>query len=286
MRRVPSGFDWPLNKTWEGYFIPEFLRTDACSWCEGYGYSPEARRMHDEWWGYVEFKPEDNGSVPFEHTHPKIWAFAERNVTGAPHFYGTDPFAIDREAQRLAALWNGAWKHHLNQEDVDAQLADGQLHDMTHTWDGENGWQEIVPRPTLTAREVNDFYLTGFGSPSEWTAMKTRAAREGIDMKCAHCKGKGSVEKFKGQRKAAKKWKPTKPPKGDAWQIWETVSEGSPVTPAFDTPEDLAKFWALKNGGDYENALKWIVGPGWAPSGIISGGEIKTAEDIISEGGL
>ncbi|URP22295.1 hypothetical protein SEA_BIG4_262 [Microbacterium phage Big4] len=288
VRRVPSGFDWPLQKTWEGYFMPEFLRTKKCGMCDGYGYSPEARQMHDQWWGYVDFKPEDNGSEPFDHHLPQIWQFAERNVTGSPEFYGTDPFAIDREAQRLAALWNGAWRHHLNQEEVDAMLVEDGLWDMTRTWVSGEGWKEIEPKPHPTAREVNEFYLTSIGSgPSEWVAMKLRAEKYGIEMDCSYCAGKGSIEKFKGQRKAAKKWKPTKPPKGDAWQIWETVSEGSPVTPAFDTPEELAAHWAKASSGEaYENALKWIVGPGWAPSGIISGGQIKTAEDIISDGGF
>lgn len=268
--------------------MPEFLRTKPCVFCGGYGYSPEARRMHDDWYGNGHFRPEDNGTEPFPYDHPKIWAFAERNVSQSPEYYGNGTDAIAQEARRLAALWNREWSHHLNQEEVDAQLAEGQLREMTHTWDRENGWQEIVPRPTLTAREVNEFYLSVLmGGPSQWVAMKTRAAREGVDLNCEHCNGKGSTEKFKGQRKATKKWKPLEPPKGDAWQIWETVSEGSPVTPAFDTPEELAAHWAKASSGiEYNNALAWIVGPGWAPSGVIVGGQVKTSEDIISEGGL
>lgn len=268
--------------------MPAFLHTESCTFCDGYGYSPEARRMHEDWYGHGDFRPEDNGSEPFQYDHPKIWAFAEHNVSQAPEFYGTGTAAIAREARRLATLWNAEWSHHLNQEEVDAQLADGSISEFTHTWDRENGWVEKVPRLTPTAREYNEFFLCSFiGGPSQWTAMKTRAAREGVSLECSHCKGTGSIEKFKGQRKAAKKWKPLEPPKGKAWQIWETVSEGSPVTPAFDTPEELAAHWAKASSGtEYNNALAWIIGPGWAPSGMIVGGQIKTADDLISEGGL
>jgi hypothetical protein len=33
-------------------------------------------------------------------------------------------------------------------------------------------------------------------------------------------------------------------PEGDGWQMWETVSEGSPISPVFATPEELARWLA------------------------------------------
>jgi len=36
------------------------------------------------------------------------------------------------------------------------------------------------------------------------------------------------------------------PPKGDGWQLWETTSEGSPVSPVFKTAEELAE-WCAEN---------------------------------------
>jgi len=36
-------------------------------------------------------------------------------------------------------------------------------------------------------------------------------------------------------------WKPTEPPAGPGWQLWETVTEGSPITPVFATQEGLVQ---------------------------------------------
>jgi len=65
------------------------------------------------------------------------------------------------------------------------------------------------------------------------------------------------------------------PPTGDGWQLWETVSEGSPCSPVFATAEELAQH--LADGGGhplgepptYEQALAFVR-KGWAPSMIRS----------------
>ena len=57
------------------------------------------------------------------------------------------------------------------------------------------------------------------------------------------------------------------PPVGAGYQLWENTSEGSPLTPVFETIEELAKYCAdtANNvtifGSDtlcYESWLKWI----------------------------
>jgi hypothetical protein len=45
---------------------------------------------------------------------------------------------------------------------------------------------------------------------------------------------------------APKYWRPTEPPSGEGYQLWEIVSEGSPVSPVFALPEELAQ-WCAKN---------------------------------------
>jgi hypothetical protein len=76
------------------------------------------------------------------------------------------------------------------------------------------------------------------------------------------------------------------------WQVYQTVSEGSPVTPPFATPEELidylvqyGDFWDQQRGegGWRREAAEAFVKSGYAPSGIVSatteGVEILTARD-------
>lgn len=67
-------------------------------------------------------------------------------------------------------------------------------------------------------------------------------------------------------------WEPTEPPEGEGWQVWETVSEGSPVTPVFDSPQELAIHMSTVGvwGKVYEfsTALRFIL-EGWAPTAVI-----------------
>lgn len=70
-------------------------------------------------------------------------------------------------------------------------------------------------------------------------------------------------------------WRETAPPSGDGWQLWEDVSEGSPVSPVFPDRESFVD-WLSK---DYRNVLgsqlsrseaEALVDAGWCPSfGII-----------------
>jgi len=47
------------------------------------------------------------------------------------------------------------------------------------------------------------------------------------------------------------------PPSGEGWQVWEKVSEGSPVTPVFPTAEALAKY--LSTVGDlWHQKTDWL----------------------------
>lgn len=61
---------------------------------------------------------------------------------------------------------------------------------------------------------------------------------------CPGCSGHGSTERYPGQRTEAEAWEPTEPPTGSGWQMWETTSEGSPVSPVFATAEELADWLA------------------------------------------
>lgn len=69
-------------------------------------------------------------------------------------------------------------------------------------------------------------------------------------------------------------------------QVWETVSEGSPVTPPFETKQGLADYLA-EHGDFWDHGRGWgqaradaFVADGWAPSMMISGGRIYESKDI------
>lgn len=242
IRRVPRGFNWPLKEVWTGYLLPEWLQAPSCSDCEGYGHSPYARHIRDLWYGYRPFSPAKTGSTFLTPQTPKVRAFAERNVASSPRFYGDGERAIVREAARLADLWNGMLCHHLDQEDVDALTDAGRLMEFTHTWTTGEGWKPREPAYRPSAAEVNEWSLDGIGHDAinQMIVTRARCERVGEPEACATCGGHGSIEAFTGQRALAEDgdWQ-IDPPTGEAWQVWETTSEGSPCSPAFDTRDEL-----------------------------------------------
>lgn len=79
-----------------------------------------------------------------------------------------------------------------------------------------------------------------------------------------------------------RKWTPEE---ATHFVVYETVSEGTPVTPAFATPEELVEYLATK-GTFWDSGKGWnrtsaerFVAAGWAPSGIAVVGEgFKTVD--------
>lgn len=97
---------------------------------------------------------------------------------------------------------------------------------------------------------------------------------------CPECHGDGATWEDEESKRAADEWVPSEPPTGEGYQIWETVSEGSPISPVFATPEELArhmagKQWGADKGGSYETWLSFINGPGWAPSMVVDANGIR-----------
>lgn len=299
IRRVPLDFDWPLQKVWGGYLRPNRLDGAQCPECKN-GYSAHAQNLYDLWYGYLPFDPESTGSTPLTFDTPAVRAFAERNVLNSPDYYGTGETAIAREGRRLARLWNEQWSHHLSQDDVDALVAGNRLYDFTHTWSKETRWQKIDPPVVPTAAQVNEWSLRGFGHDSinASVVVSARCKREGQAKICSRCEGHGSVEAYPGQRAEADAWEPTEPPTGDGWQMWETVSEGSPVSPVFPDAEGLARWLTTPDGGEMAGPsrrpmsieqARGFVAAGWAPSlignagGLHDGASFVGTEAVLSQ---
>lgn len=270
VKRVALDFSWPLKQRWQGYLNPH--RVPLCEACDGDGGSPWARRFAAEWYGRAPFDPAAYGATPLTADHPLVVAFARRNVERDHAFYagrimgyGTGEEAVRREAERLWDHWRGQWSHHLVQADVDALVKADRLRD--------------IKSPSPTAAEVNDWSISGgFGHDAinQWVCVRARCKRERVPVRCAYCKGSGEDGRAKAIKRKHDAWSPTEPPEGDGWQMWETTSEGSPISPVFATPEELAR-WLADNGastfgsdtGTYEQWLRMITGAGWAPSAVV-----------------
>lgn len=105
---------------------------------------------------------------------------------------------------------------------------------------------------------------------------------------CETCDGKGSLEKYPGQRADGDAWERTEPPDGEGWQLWESVSEGSPISPVFESAEALAAWMASPaytrniTGAPltYKGALAFVH-EGWVPSMMEKGGVLYTNEATV-----
>lgn len=279
LRRVPLDFDWKLKEPWEGFLNPYFERQHKCPTCES-GYSPTAQLYHDKWYGYVPFNPYETGSTPWKPSDQPILDFATRNITRSSR-YNTNEHTIYTEATRLANMWNGQWCHHLGQSDVNALVAEGRLVELTHDFI-DRKW--IPTGKTPTAKEVNTWAVIdpmAHDSLNAWICVKAKCDSLGVDHICSTCGGESFIWNSEDDRILYEEWKPTPPPTGPGYQIWETVSEGSPVSPVFDTPEELAKWMTYNSSGvdvgtSYEQWMKFILGPGYSVSTVIKDGVITT----------
>ena len=127
----------------------------------------------------------------------------------------------------------------------------------------------------------------GYCSSDRWSAKKKLVAAAGLPEDwgiCPACKGEGTVWDSPADKQASEDWERSEPPTGPGYQIWETVSEGSPISPVFATPEELAQHmtktrWGADKGSSVETWLRFINGPGWAPSMVMDANGIRTGAD-------
>lgn len=169
----------------------------------------------------------------------------------------------------------------------------------------KNGYQQNYPHPYLTEMGIQDVgpgfkdllekligtpFKPGFGGYDShdvyWALLKKLELPERWSV-CGFCDGHSI---HPDDYAAYDAWKATEPPTGDGYQIWETVSEGSPISPVFDTPEKLARWmaspahkWETDRGTTYESWLKFITRHGWAPSMVVENGTIKSGVEAMTE---
>lgn len=258
IKRVKLDFNWQLGKVWGGYVNPFLSQSVNCPACGGSGQSPDAAAIRDEWYRWPSLE--------------------------------------------------GEWScNNLDQEDVDALLAKDRLWDFTRVPVNDeqrklvadrvasgkhNSWLPFDNGRKPTAAEVNEWSKRGMGHDSIncWIVVEAKCKRLGLPLTCSRCGGESTLWPSPEIKAQYEGWKPTEPPRGRGYQLWETVSEGSPISPVFKQPEDLAQWlvespdykWRKNDAGTtYKQWLAFIRGPGWAPSAMSVGGKFMTGVQAV-----
>jgi hypothetical protein len=86
----------------------------------------------------------------------------------------------------------------------------------------------------------------GHDAIDRWNATKAIIRAAGQDDRWGICPGCEGHAYHPDDVEAQESFEPTEPPTGDGWQLWETTSEGSPVSPVFASAEELAA-WCADN---------------------------------------
>ena len=285
IKRVAEGFDWPLKKVWAGYDNPYWnLRRDCPECCTNgrRGFSPYAGRLYDLWYGDAPFRPEDNGSAAWLPSDPFIDHVIRLKVMHSPaswfEMYKCEDIdqVVLLESIRMCEHYNKAWQYHLSDQDILDLVEADCLWDFTRrplnpdqeTW--PNGWTQ-EPNGYLPSREeVLKWHMSpgfsGMAGSETYAIIRARCQREGQPLECERCGGNGDIWESQAAKRLYDEWEETEPPEGEWWQVWETVSEGSPYSPPFATAEELINWLVQEEGYSDGAAESFVLGSGWVPS--------------------
>lgn len=261
VKRVPLDFRWPLRTPWQGFVMSDDLNPVTCESCDGTGLNPETRQLSKDWYDHDGF-----GS--------RWWYDYKTGIDGEPAT--SAPWKVFGESR--------AWQYKLEQDEVDNLISEGRLHGYTDTWDvQERKWVRDPAKPWPTAAQINREMQFGFGHDgiNHYICTRFRAKKLGFYGVCPHCQGESHIFRDEAQRRAYDAWERTEPPEGEGWQMWETTSEGSPISIVCETPEKLAA-WLVSNrassfGHDGASFAAWLsmIRAGWAPSMVGDGGGLQ-----------
>lgn len=271
VKRVPMNFEAPLNKVWRGYINPYGKYSHKCEVCGGCGQTPEAKFISDTFYHHC--------------AEERFRNWVGHTLAGTPtaerlRRMGWDETIIGNieMARKFGFKILASWRDKLEEGDIKALVREGRLNDWTHTWDKEKGWTKKKKFKLPTNDEVAAWDANGMGHDSinQWILSKRRFKKFKIKVDCPACNGQGSTWEDPKYEKLYDDWKDEEPPEGEGWQMWETTSEGSPISPVFATPEKLARYLADTNassfgdmGASYDQWLSMIKA-GWAPSAMAS----------------
>ena len=203
-----------------------------------------------------------------------------------------DGSGLNPETKQISDDWYAfddrrrRWSDNITQDEVDALIEHGRLYDFTSEFVPGEGWKDIDPPPVVTAEIVNEWSKNGLGHDAinQWICVETRAKRLGVYGECPVCNGTGAIWFSDEIKEKSEQWYDAErydPPTGEGWQVWEAVSDGSPMTPVFATADELIDY-LVDSGYSVDAASKFVLEDKWCPSMIIVGG--RSYNNIESSG--
>lgn len=171
------------------------------------------------------------------------------------------------------------------------------------------GWDHPVTQDTYGRERRQPMYDETYETASaEWLSEFDRirsGGAKGYEIECYP----GGVVDWASENTAPSKeyYRPWSDDEAVWFQLWETVSEGTPVSPPFETEDELIEYlayngdfwdqdrctkpdWAELWGGvlgvsawGKERAERFVKGAGWAPSMIIVGGVVKDGVSAVTD---
>lgn len=265
LMRVPLDFSWPLNKRWQGYLSP--FRGDECDECDGSGYGPKVRPISETWYNFqagseawynkltqdeVDALCEEGRLVDFTSTWKpgEGWVRDKPNPTaeavnawasgrGLGHDAINRFICIEARVKRVLGIDKDS-------PDYYCQTCYGHL-------------RLLDPQPGKFVFSTIERFVTDEANIKE--AQEDEA--KGLTYSIKQLRdGQAALEKMKSDGfpdevedqkvlyLAASMWQREEPPTGPGFQLWETTSEGSPISPVFPTLDALCT-WLEPNGSAF-----------------------------------
>lgn len=177
------------------------------------------------------------------------------------------------------------WCNNITQDEVDALVEHNRLYEFVREWIPGQGWVEKDPPYHPTADEVNAWSRNGMGHDAinRWVCVEARAKRLGVWGVCPACDGHGEIWHSDKVRELADGWYDNErydPPAGDGWQLWEDVTEGSPISPVFATVGEFKEY--LIGEGYSEVAVDKFIEMGFSFSMSMKDGVIKSNIETLA----
>jgi len=269
LRRVPLDFDWPLRERWVGFVNPHRKLCPKADTNDCHGGYTSAYKWMDAICHFIALIG-DEAAMPAElrnrpnrfYPHPYLKEWNQSPTTSIPR--GVIEALPKEQTLRDYAYWrylrdNPPQLLELNEElaVLIERLAEPQDPDLKKSFAARKRGDTF---DRLHGYHILDRLLEVTGLPKEW----------GI---CPVCQGNGLDPEIQAAHDA---WTRSDPPDGPGYQLWETVSEGSPISPVFADEESFVQYLIAE--GYSEKAARNFTRIGWVMSAMGSAKGLK--EDI------